>query len=139
LRADLCTSNIAREALRRLDGRDGDSRRWCPLPSESLVSVGQGPSFLKKLTIIPLYAKSPRGTAAGFIGGGCMNEQSNPKIARRDILRLLAIGAAAAATTAPASVAAVKFPGTRKARYRVDSRDVQTFYRVNRYPDEARR
>jgi hypothetical protein len=68
-----------------------------------------------------------------------MNEQSNQKIARRDIFRLFAIGAAAAATTAPASVAAAKFPDTRKAHYRADSRDVQTFYRVNRYPDEARR
>jgi hypothetical protein len=68
-----------------------------------------------------------------------MNHQFNAKIARRDIFRLLAIGVAAAATAAPTSGAAAKFPGRRKARYRPDSPDVQTFYRVNRYPSETRR
>jgi hypothetical protein len=63
-----------------------------------------------------------------------MNDRLNPKIARRDLLRVLAVGAAAATTSACASTDAEEFPDKRKARYQADSREVQTFYRVNRYP-----
>jgi hypothetical protein len=63
-----------------------------------------------------------------------MNDRLNPKIARRDLLRVLAVGAAAATTSACASTDAEQFPDKRKARYQADSREVQTFYRVNRYP-----
>ena len=63
-----------------------------------------------------------------------MNDRLNPKIARRDLLRVLAIGAATATTGACASTDAEDFPDKRKARYQADSREVQTFYRVNRYP-----
>jgi hypothetical protein len=62
-----------------------------------------------------------------------MNDRLNPKIARRDLLRVLAVGAAAA-TTSACSTDAKEFPDKRKARYQADSREVQTFYRVNRYP-----
>ena len=63
-----------------------------------------------------------------------MNDRLNPKIARRDLLRVLAVGAAAATTSACASTDAEDFPDKRKAHYQADSPEVQTFYRVNRYP-----
>jgi hypothetical protein len=64
-----------------------------------------------------------------------MNDRSNSQIGRRDILRVLAFGAAVATTSSYRSAAAAaEFPDKRKARYRADSPEVQTFYRVNRYP-----
>jgi hypothetical protein len=63
-----------------------------------------------------------------------MNDRSNSQIGRRDILRVLAFGAAAVTTGGYRSAAAAEFPDKRKARYRADSPEVQTFYRVNRYP-----
>jgi hypothetical protein len=63
-----------------------------------------------------------------------MNDRSNSQIGRRDMLRVLAFGAAAATTSGYRSAAATEFPDKRKARYRADSPEVQTFYRVNRYP-----
>jgi hypothetical protein len=67
-----------------------------------------------------------------------METRLNPNVGRRDLLRVLAAGAGAAAVSA-ASVAAAA-PETkdaakkRRARYQANSPDVQTFYRVNRYP-----
>ena len=67
-----------------------------------------------------------------------MSDRSSPTIGRRDLLRVLAAGAGAAAvSTLPAKAAAAKDAETakdRKPRYRADSPEVQTFYRVNRYP-----
>jgi hypothetical protein len=64
-----------------------------------------------------------------------MNDRLNPTIGRRDLLRVLAIGAGAATTGAcAAAVEAGDFPDKRKARYQADSPEVQTFYRVNSYP-----
>jgi hypothetical protein len=63
-----------------------------------------------------------------------MNDRFDPKIGRRDLLRVLAIGAAAATTSACNPADAEHFPDKRKARYRADAPEVQTFYRVNRYP-----
>jgi hypothetical protein len=64
-----------------------------------------------------------------------VKNHSNAGIERRDLLRVLAVGAAAAATTiACDSAHAGDFPDKRKARYRANSPEVQTFYRVNRYP-----
>jgi hypothetical protein len=63
-----------------------------------------------------------------------MNDRVNPRIARRDVLRVLAIGAATATTSACTTVEAEHFPDKRKAHYQADSPEVQTFYRVNRYP-----
>jgi hypothetical protein len=63
-----------------------------------------------------------------------MNDRRNPEVPRRDVLRTLAIGAAAATTSACSSADAEDFPDKRKARYEADSPEVQTFYRVNRYP-----
>ena len=63
-----------------------------------------------------------------------MNRNDAAKIGRRDLLRVLAIGTAAATTSACVSVDAGDFPDKRKAPYRADSPEVQTFYQVNRYP-----
>ena len=63
-----------------------------------------------------------------------MNDRLNPKIGRRDLLRVLAIGVATASTSACAPADAGNLPDKRKARYQADSPEVQTFYRVNRYP-----
>jgi len=63
-----------------------------------------------------------------------MNERLNPKIGRRHLLRVLAVGAAAATTTACVPIEAEGFPDKRKARYQADSPEVLTFYRVNSYP-----
>ena len=68
-----------------------------------------------------------------------MNYLPDLKVGRRNFFRLLVIGAAAAATNAPIPVEAKDFPDRQKARYRADSREVQTFYRVNRYPEKAGR
>jgi hypothetical protein len=65
---------------------------------------------------------------------GAVENRLNLGIARRDLLRVLAAGAAAATTSACASAEAGDFPDKRKARYQADSADVQSFYRVNRYP-----
>jgi len=62
-----------------------------------------------------------------------MNDGSNSKIARRDILRALVLGTAAASTSSYTAVAAERFPDKRKARYQADSPEIQIFYRVNRY------
>jgi hypothetical protein len=60
---------------------------------------------------------------------------ANEKIGRRDLLRLLAIGTAAATTSAWRSTAEPEpATATPRARYQADSSEVQTFYRVNRYP-----
>jgi hypothetical protein len=55
---------------------------------------------------------------------------------RRDVLRTLGVGAAAAvgASTAPVEPAAAEKDNKRKARYQPNSADVQNYYRVNRYP-----
>ena len=63
-----------------------------------------------------------------------MNNRLNPRLARRDLFRVAAIGAAVATTSTCDSAEADNFPDKRKARYRADSADVQSFYRVNRYP-----
>lgn len=67
-----------------------------------------------------------------------MNDRFSPTIGRRDLLRVLATGAGAAAVSiVPVKVAAAKDVETakdRKPRYRADSPEVRTFYRVNRYP-----
>jgi hypothetical protein len=61
------------------------------------------------------------------------------KVGRRDFLRVLGVGAGAAATAIGPLVeeaAADSEPNDekRKARYKADSPDVQAYYRVNRYP-----
>ena len=65
-----------------------------------------------------------------------MNRPINPTIDRRYLLRGLTIGTIAAATTGVSRARAdTESPDEkRKARYQANSPEVQTFYRVNRYP-----
>ena len=70
-----------------------------------------------------------------------MERRLNPDIGRRDLLRVLATGAGAvAASAAPLAAAAAAerenadAAKKRRARYQPNSPEVQTFYRVNRYP-----
>lgn len=60
------------------------------------------------------------------------------EVGRRDFLRVLGAGAGAAAVTAPLGGAAKADTESndekRKSRYQANSPEVQTFYRVNRYP-----
>jgi H+/Cl- antiporter ClcA len=66
-----------------------------------------------------------------------MHSALKQNIHRRDILRGLAAGAGAAAASAAPVAAAPQAADTAKksrARYQADSPEVQTFYRVNRYP-----
>lgn len=68
-----------------------------------------------------------------------MHNRLNPKVDRRNVVRVLAgMGAGAAATSAaplaPAAADTENNSEKRNARYQANSPEVQTFYRVNRYP-----
>jgi len=67
-----------------------------------------------------------------------MNDRLNPNMRRRDLLRLLAAGVGAAAASAPSLAAAATHSADadkkQRARYQANSPEIQTFYRVNRYP-----
>ena len=67
-----------------------------------------------------------------------MESRFNPDIGRRDLLRVLAAGAGAVVTSASPLAAAEQENADaakkRRARYQPNSPEVQTFYRVNRYP-----
>jgi len=67
-----------------------------------------------------------------------MKSEGKTKLGRRDFLRVLGAGAGAAATAAPlATPAAADTENNdekRKTRYKANSAEVQTYYRVNRYP-----
>jgi hypothetical protein len=68
-----------------------------------------------------------------------MNNRTKPAVARRDLLRVLAFGSAAkvagtAVSVVPAAADSESNSEKRKARYQPNSQEVQTFYRVNRYP-----
>jgi hypothetical protein len=68
-----------------------------------------------------------------------MTQERNTSVGRRDFLRALGAGAGVAVTAA-APLATPAYADTenkdekRKARYKANSPEVQTFYRVNRYP-----
>jgi hypothetical protein len=68
-----------------------------------------------------------------------MNQRLNTAVRRRDLMRAVMAGAAAAAISGTAALEATTAepPSSndkRKARYRANSAEVQDFYRVNRYP-----
>jgi uncharacterized membrane protein len=75
-----------------------------------------------------------------FDGRFTVKERPSTTVCRRDLLNVVVTGAAAAATTvkAVAPEAAAAEPRTsadkRKARYQPNSKEVQEFYRVARYP-----
>ena len=68
-----------------------------------------------------------------------MKSESKTKFGRRDFLRALGAGAGVAAVSAAplATQAAADTENNdekRKARYKADSAEVKTYYRVNGYP-----
>ena len=68
-----------------------------------------------------------------------MTKQPKSTLGRREFLRTIGAGAPveAAATAPPAREARADTESNdekRKSRYRANSPEVQTFYRVNRYP-----
>jgi hypothetical protein len=69
-----------------------------------------------------------------------VDKNSSNRIGRRDLLRAVAsvgVAAAALAARAGSSDAGTKIQqdrGKRKAQYQGNSQEIQTFYRVNRYP-----
>jgi hypothetical protein len=66
-----------------------------------------------------------------------MTEKTRATVGRREFLRVVGAGAAAAAATPFATEARADSETNdekRKARYQAKSADVQAFYRVNRYP-----
>ena len=68
-----------------------------------------------------------------------MKRDSKSAIGRRDVLRALGAGAGVAVTAAapfatPAQADSENNDEKRKARYQANSKEIQTFYRVNRYP-----
>ena len=67
-----------------------------------------------------------------------MKQQEKSKLGRRDFLRAIGAGAgvavAAAAPLASEAVASETDAEKKQARYQANSADVQTFYKVNRYP-----
>ncbi len=68
-----------------------------------------------------------------------MKRESKTAVDRRDFLRALSAGAGVAATAAAPLATTAQADSEsneekRKARYQANSANVQTFYRVNRYP-----
>jgi hypothetical protein len=67
-----------------------------------------------------------------------MKQQEKSKLDRRDFLRAIGAGAgvavAAAAPLTSEAVASETDAEKTQARYQANSADVQTFYKVNRYP-----
>ena len=68
-----------------------------------------------------------------------MTQERKTSVGRRDFLRALGAGAGVAVTAAaplatPANADTETNAEKRKARYKANSPEVQTFYRVNRYP-----
>ena len=73
-----------------------------------------------------------------FKEGTAMKEQEKQKLGRRDFLRAMGAGAGLAVTMAAPlatkAAASESDADKKKARYKANSADVQTFYKVNRYP-----
>ena len=67
-----------------------------------------------------------------------MKQQDKTKLGRRDFLRAMGAGAGlavtAAAPHATGAAASESDAERKKARYQPNSSDVQSFYKVNRYP-----
>ena len=79
---------------------------------------------------MPESSKKPSETA--------MNQQQKIMVGRRDFLRVLGAGAGVAVVSAAlvteAKADSENHDEKRKTRYNANSAEVQTYYRVNRYP-----
>jgi hypothetical protein len=73
-----------------------------------------------------------------FEEGTAMKQENKSKLGRRDFLRAIGAGAGLAVTAAAPltteAAASESDADKKKARYKANSTDVQTFYNVNRYP-----
>jgi hypothetical protein len=73
-----------------------------------------------------------------FEEGTAMKQEDKSKLGRRDFLRAAGAGAglavAASAPFATEAAASESDADKKKPRYKGNSADVQTFYKVNRYP-----
>jgi hypothetical protein len=73
-----------------------------------------------------------------FEEGTAMKQDDKAKLGRRDFLRAVGAGAGlavtAAAPLATEAAASESDADKKKSRYKGNSADVQTFYKVNRYP-----
>ncbi len=73
-----------------------------------------------------------------FEEGTAMKQQDKSKLGRRDFLRAMGAGAGLAVTAAgplaSEAVASETDAEKKKVRYQANSAEVQTYYRVNRYP-----
>jgi hypothetical protein len=80
------------------------------------------------------------GPKSRFAEGSSVDKKASNRIGRRDLLRIVAaVGVTGTALTARAGssdATAHTQPdrGKRKAQYQGNSEEIQTFYRVNRYP-----
>ncbi len=74
----------------------------------------------------------------GLMEDTAMKTDEKAKLARRDVLRVLGVGAGAVVTPAvlvtEAQADSENNSEKRKARYNPNSADIKAFYRVNSYP-----
>src|SRR5262245_35738550 len=101
-------------------------------------SVASSWTSKQRLSSCRLKARHESKRLDEFKEGTAMKEQEKEKLGRRDFLRAMGAGAGlavtAAAPLATEAVAAESDADKKKARYQANSTDVQSFYRVNRYP-----
>jgi len=82
------------------------------------------------------------GAKGHFAEGSSVDKKLSNRIGRRELLRVVAsVGVAATALAARAGSSDAgthteRERGKRKAQYQGNSPEVQTFYRVNRYPNK---
>jgi hypothetical protein len=91
-------------------------------------SLGMRPAYLRRCV---LEHKAGRNSAP------TMSNSLSEKIGRRDVLRVFTAGAAVAAAGVASCAPSAPVPeemAVPRARYQANSPEVQTFYRVNRYP-----
>jgi hypothetical protein len=134
--ADLRRQNFSRRLPRKIEPNIAIARKHgsgCALDLRCKRSIGpaaRGRQPAALLNLMPIAASAMSKHLPGTIG-------------RRDMLRALTAGAiAATAVSAPLSPAQAEAENTvnkGRARYQANSAEVQTFYRVNRYPTQCGR
>jgi hypothetical protein len=109
-------------------------------------SAGCGPAldYLQTLPGLAARGKQPAALLNLMsIAASAMSKHFQATIGRRDMLLALTAGAiaatAVAAPLAPAQAEAESTVNKGRARYQANSPEVQTFYRVNRYPTQCGR
>jgi hypothetical protein len=84
------------------------------------------------------FRRSGSRVQSKFLEGVSMDERRKTVISRRDVILVVTASAVVATAAAPsipsAETGAAGRRDKRKAQYQADSPEIQTFYRVNRYP-----